>query len=753
MARVNHRRIKELIVEKRKTITDKMFFSSRSLATHFADIARAQASRYKMKRRIRVRLEWNPSSPDAAYTLYNLIWINAGFKFVTAHKSRLERYEIVAGLFTHELGHVFYTPFLMYQTHGNFFKEGKWYPEKPRHTTTEERANEKAMWKYCKDNPDKLGAMQNVLHNLANIVEDGIVENMMLDRYPGVLGHGLQKLCDVQFGMMDTLSEMIEKERDGDRHIWATISQLILSYVKFGAFKYGEEPMTDERLQLLFPMLSDLDKALTSEDPKDRVRVVNSIVIRCWPYISDFLDHCEADASAAGSGSSIGGIVATVLSGLAGSSKGAQGDTTPLSDGKGAPGLSSGANRAETKKQAAGEEGPEEPEDAEDEEKNEEPPVPEEPAAEEEGENPPPGNMDKNPFDEGSITQEVGSAEQGRIPYHKTDQLYEPTGGETERDDDYEGAGYTHAAEDIQRILEDMAEKEAFKELETERSLALNALAQSISYGDIHSGCSFKVHRMVEPTDEMVEDYRETAPELLHISQLLKRSILQQLQDKQKGGKLTNLMMGRKLDAGHLHRKNGRPFYKTTLPNDKPEMAVALLLDESGSMCSCDRATYARASAIILYDFCRSLNIPVMVYGHSTGHGGVDLYSYAEFDAIDRDDCFRMMDISARSSNRDGAALRFVAEQLVKRPEDFKMLILVSDGQPADWGYSGTAAEEDLRGIKQEYKRKGITFIAAAIGDDKENIKRIYGDSFLDITDLNKLPVKLTEVVKRNLRV
>ena len=43
--------------------------------------------------------------------------------------------------------------------------------------------------------------------------------------------------------------------------------------------------------------------------------------------------------------------------------------------------------------------------------------------------------------------------------------------------------------------------------------------------------------------------------------------------------------------------------------------------------------------------------------------------------------------------------------------------------------------------------------MAAAIGDDKENIERIYGDSFLDITDLNQLPVKLTQVVKRFLRV
>ena len=93
-----------------------------------------------------------------------------------------------------------------------------------------------------------------------------------------------------------------------------------------------------------------------------------------------------------------------------------------------------------------------------------------------------------------------------------------------------------------------------------------------------------------------------------------------------------------------------------------------------------------------------------------------------------------------------------MAERLSRRPEPVKLLILVSDGQPADTGYYGTAAEEDLRGIKHEYQRKGILFVAAAIGDDKENIERIYGDSFLDITDLNLLPSKLTSVVKKHLR-
>ena len=273
-----------------------------------------------------------------------------------------------------------------------------------------------------------------------------------------------------------------------------------------------------------------------------------------------------------------------------------------------------------------------------------------------------------------------------------------------------------------------------------------------LAYGNIHDGVNMTVHRMTQVEDDLKEQYQEIAGDLLHISKQLQKSVLQQMRDSRRGGKQTGLLMGRRLDIHALSRNDGRVFYKNALPNEIPALCVGLLLDESGSMCSCDRATYARATAIILYDFCHALGIPVMVYGHSTG-AGVDLYSYAEFDAIDQDDRYRLMDISARDSNRDGATLRYVAERLTRRTEDVKLLMLVSDGQPADTGYYGTAAEEDLRGVKQEYQRKGVLFVAAAIGNDKENIERIYGDSFLDISDLNKLPVKLAGIIKRFIRL
>ena len=53
----------------------------------------------------------------------------------------------------------------------------------------------------------------------------------------------------------------------------------------------------------------------------------------------------------------------------------------------------------------------------------------------------------------------------------------------------------------------------------------------------------------------------------------------------------------------------------------------------------------------------------------------MELYAYAEFDSIDNKDQYRLMDMSARSGNRDGAALRYAAERLLTRPEAIRPVI------------------------------------------------------------------------------
>jgi chemotaxis protein histidine kinase CheA len=351
--------------------------------------------------------------------------------------------------------------------------------------------------------------------------------------------------------------------------------------------------------------------------------------------------------------------------------------------------------------------------------------------------------------------QEVENHEGGRIPLMETDDFDTEGDGGVEQNREYEGSGYESAATDIHRMLEEMAQGRVDEALETEMHEELQGLADEIRYGNAHRGVKVRINRMVYVDDLFVENYNEIASPLMLLSKCLQRQVAQILKDRREGGKLTGLLFGKRFSARDSVRNDGRQFYNTRLPSEPMELAVAILNDESGSMGCDDRATVARAASIVLYDFCRGLNIPVAIYGHTTSshRNDVEIYAHAEFDSVDNRDRYRLMDISARNCNRDGAALRFTAERLMKRSEPLKLLFLISDGQPHDGsGYHGTAAEADLRRIKQEYTRKGIKMFAAAIGDDKPNIERIYGDGFLDITNLNKLPQNLCTLLSRYIK-
>lgn len=750
MVRVNHKLVKQRLNEQRSKISDRQFFSSRLLAGHFEDLAAAQTRRYRYNRRVRVNLYWKPREKHVASTDNMLIRINAGNSMVTKVKGRENRYQIVCGMFAHELGHVLYTDFLAAQTHTNYLGSYRWYPYPPDLKTTADARNEKAFWNYVKTDPKNLEMVQMVSHYISNVIEDGYIENRMLNNFPGTLGYGLEKLREQHFEHIETVTQLIENEDEG-KHIFESILQIMLSYGKFGEIKYGDEPLSDERIQSVFGLITDIDSALMSKSGKDRLNVVNMVLVRCWDYIESFCEECkkrQEEAEASGGSTSLAETLSEVLGAITGGSELGEGNSTPVPEASGETEESATADkRAQTHADAENED------DSQTDSKTEENPSGS-------GESDNSSDEDAIPLNgrnSGSGKEETSDTEQGRIPYHQSESLSEPVGGSVEKNEDYEREHYDRAAADIERLLDKMAEKAACEQLENERIQELNDVAQNISYGNIHEGVPIRINRIASVDEELIEQYNAIAGPLINISRQLQKSLQKQLKENRRGGKLTGLIMGRRLDVHALCRNDGKVFYKNNLPNEIPELAVGLLLDESGSMCSCDRCTYARASAIILYDFCQSLDIPVMVYGHSTDYTDVGntvaLYSYAEFDGFDHDDKYRMMDIAARGSNRDGAALRFVAEQLSKRPEAVKILILVSDGQPADSGYSGSAAEEDLRGIKQEYQRKGILFVAAAIGDDKQNIERIYGDSFMDISDLKQLPTKLTAVVKRHIRV
>lgn len=371
-------------------------------------------------------------------------------------------------------------------------------------------------------------------------------------------------------------------------------------------------------------------------------------------------------------------------------------------------------------------------------------------------------NGDADREDEEGDTENIFNSEQDSSDNdsrrNQSSSLDERNGNaDIEYDNDYSADIKERAADEISKLLKKMAEQDVTSELETQRSKELTSFAKSLNYGNIHRGVPIRVHRQGAVSETAISQYNAISPDLLQISKLLQKSVLQKLKDYERGGKLSSLPLGRRMDSRNLYRPDGRFFYKTNLPQNPPDMAVGVVIDESGSMRWQDRAVYARAAAIILYDFCHSLNIPIAIYGQSTDRNfanqGVEIYSYAEFDSIDLNDKYRLMDIRPRSNSRDSVPVRFVAERLLKRPESEKILIVFSDGQPEAFGYSGKPAYDDLSATAKEYIRKKIHIIAAAIGDDKPAIENIYGDAFMNISNLKDIPKLLTDRIKKFLPV
>lgn len=301
--------------------------------------------------------------------------------------------------------------------------------------------------------------------------------------------------------------------------------------------------------------------------------------------------------------------------------------------------------------------------------------------------------------------------------------------------------------------LNDILDQVAIEQLEKQRAAALNTSVQKMDLGALHNHVDITIHRASVITQDMREKYKKIAAPLLPLSNRLQQELSRELHKRKYPQTMPGYALGKRIDTKRLYRPDQKIFTKNVPAKKGFDMAVAVLLDESGSMGSKDRYKYAQAAAIILQDFCYRLHIPMMVYGHSTSGDLVDLYSYVEYDVFADLDRYRLADIQARRSNRDGAALRYVSRRLLERPERNKILILVSDGNPAHTNYWGEAAEEDLRAFRSEFVSCGGLLIAAAIGDDKDAIHRIYGQSFMDITDLPTFPLHLTQYLKRHIRI
>ncbi|MBN1698815.1 MAG: hypothetical protein JW881_14965 [Spirochaetales bacterium] len=211
-------------------------------------------------------------------------------------------------------------------------------------------------------------------------------------------------------------------------------------------------------------------------------------------------------------------------------------------------------------------------------------------------------------------------------------------------------------------------------------------------------------------------------------------------------------------------------LFRKTTPEEKiyfrkirnaRDIIVAILLDSSSSTLGtlgAGRIIDIEKAALCL--LASALSVIDDAFGlfsfYSMGRKRVIFNIVKDFhEAWDERTQARITRIEGAASNRDGCAIRHTVRRLVREPNRTKLLILLSDGIPADPGYgsesgseTNTYAIEDTRRAIIEARKQGVIPYCITIDRfAKSYIPHLYGEyGYAIIDDVGMLPARLSRL-------
>ena len=316
------------------------------------------------------------------------------------------------------------------------------------------------------------------------------------------------------------------------------------------------------------------------------------------------------------------------------------------------------------------------------------------------------------------------------------------------------------ASEETLKRWESLADRQAAGEL-VEREEAARQLKRLCTEAEdirrsIMSGtgmCVFERYKVCRPEMKNRRDKKELYDRIYaRVSASAKglaRRLEQILAERKEEGYESGFLTGQRFNPADVWRNDSRYFSRAVIPDGMPDVAFALMVDESGSMRG-EKESRARECAILLEDALRSLGVPLLVCGHNSCYGTVQLDICADFDTADNYDRYRLTDLSAGGYNCDGGVITYLSEKLLKREEAAKVLIVISDGMPTVASfYNLKDRAEDTKLAIEKYRKKGVHIFGAVI-DEFENVEKIYGKEFsFDCREDRELERNVMRIVKR----
>ncbi|MHB9022226.1 MAG: VWA domain-containing protein [Halothiobacillus sp.] len=195
-------------------------------------------------------------------------------------------------------------------------------------------------------------------------------------------------------------------------------------------------------------------------------------------------------------------------------------------------------------------------------------------------------------------------------------------------------------------------------------------------------------------------------------------------------------------------------------PHDDPALALSLLLDLSESVNNPYIAngkpvlTIAREAVILLAQAATELGNPVALAGfRSNGRHNVEYLRIKGFeDRFDVATKDRLAGLSGKYSTRIGAAIRHAVSSLATRSESHRLLIVITDGEPADIDvFDDTHLTHDARQAVISARRLGTQVFCISLDPQAETyIARIFGEgNFIVLANFAHFSEKLSRLLLR----
>ncbi len=210
------------------------------------------------------------------------------------------------------------------------------------------------------------------------------------------------------------------------------------------------------------------------------------------------------------------------------------------------------------------------------------------------------------------------------------------------------------------------------------------------------------------------------------------------------------------VEAVVMSRIGLQPDPRITMRNvlNRRDLAVLILLDLSESTNEQVRGTeqtvldLTRDSCALLASAINGIGDPFAIHGFaSDGRHDVQYYRFKDFEQrLDPDVKSRLAGMSGGLSTRMGAAMRHAAHHLGQRGERHKLLLIITDGEPAD------IDERDPQYLRMDAKRaalelqqKGVSSYCLTLDPEADRyVERIFGANNYTIVDqVDRLPEKL----------